>query len=207
MNLMKSIAILSLSVFIYGQTSAQKKTPPKQVSKPISITSIAKPTASDTSAMLEHNKMYDCFLDTNYVCFENYMAPELLAFFSDKVKANFTDVMRGQVQSFGDLSFAKHKTTRVVQSVFENGQYQKIIESILEMEIEETKMVSLSYTIAFSKDNTNWKFMRLSSMPIKQMYEAFPVINKKFRIPENQIFYKKTLEQVLKTYKIKYRTS
>ncbi len=162
-------------------------------------------TSYNSQAMQAATAMYTCFVDTDYVCFKNYMLPDLCTFVQEKMNMDFLEFLKLELNGMPGLSFGKQKTTRVVQSINTKTGYQKIIETLLEIIIDGKTTTSLSYSIAFSNEGTDWKFIRIPKSSKKNILSMFPSINKNLRFPENQNFTNKTIEQVEKNYKIKYK--
>jgi hypothetical protein len=196
--------VLIIVAFASLNTLAQKKNQ-KQVPKKVQTQ--LQDTTYNTNAMLETAKMYQCFVDTDYVCFKNYMLPDLCDYILKVAKVDIIELTKTEMKNIEGLTFTNNKITRVVQSVKTKTGYQKIIESLLEMNIGGNLSTSLSYSIAFSNDGTTWKFMRISNGSQQSLCEIFPIIDKRLKLPENQNFLGKSMVDVGTKYKIKYKTN
>ncbi len=166
--------------------------------------SIIAQTDYDTQALQAHSKMYNCFAQKDYDCFVNFMAPELIAFVKEKTGKDFIVFLQAELDGMGDIRLIEAKSIKVLQSVLKNGQYQKIIESALHMYQDSIDIVSLSYSLGFSVDGGQWRFMRLNNIPMEALRQIFPMVDENLLLPKNQIFYDKDMKQVLKSYTTQY---
>jgi effector-binding domain-containing protein len=148
-------------------------------------------TLHSAAALKEHAKMYQCFKNKDYDCFVNYMPLALKDFVKEKVGTDIKDLITKELDNLDNVVIGEAKTLGVIQSMTNDKvklKYQKVIESLLEMKIDTVNMLSVSYTLGFSENGTDWTFMRLNDMPLNYLLPIFPMTDTSIRLPKNQMF-------------------
>jgi predicted XRE-type DNA-binding protein len=161
-------------------------------------------TIYNGNALRQHSEMYNCFIKADYACFTNFMAPELIQFVKEKAGLEFIELIEKEMSAMKDMQIGGQKSVKVLQSIKTTTQYQKIIESLLEIKMGEINMVALSYSVGFSADGKLWKFMRLNGMPEDQLFELFPIIDRGFKLPMNRTLTETTIAEIDGKYKTQY---
>lgn len=143
-----------------------------------------------------------CFNSRNWGKFTDFMHPKVIEMVGSKDQ--FITFIDEQMKSMDMMEVKKHEVGEVLQIVKEGKEWQALVTSMMEMQMDTLTVSSISSNVAFSFDEgQTWKFVRVSNGTEESIRMRFPTISKQLRIPYNQTKFT-TLDELKKDLVLQY---
>lgn len=133
----------------------------------------------------------------------SYMHPSVVEMIGGK--ENFVSTLQQTMKALETAKFDVFKNGRVLQVIKENGEYQCVVESFMQMTLNGVMITGSSYDLAFSTDGESWTFLRIDqTLTPETIKQLVPELSPDIKLPKSQFQQDKTLEEFMKTYQLEY---
>lgn len=149
------------------------------------------------------DSMIALFKRRDWKTYANYMNPVVITIAGGK--EGFVQILQQQMKILDNADMQIYKVGKILQLLKLKDQYQCIVESFIQMKINETVVSGSSYDIAISGDGDTWTFFRISeTVTTAQIRQILPDLSPDFKFPRSQMQPGKTLEEFMSTYDLEY---
>ena len=146
--------------------------------------------------------MIALFKRKDWKTYADYMNPIVIEMLGGK--DGFVKYLQEEMKFLDETDMQIYKAGKILQLLKINGQYQCIVESFMQMKMNEITISGSSYDIAISDDGVKWTFSRITeSATAAQIRNIFPGLSPDLKFPRSQML-RKTLEEFMITYELKY---
>jgi hypothetical protein len=149
------------------------------------------------------DSMIAIFKRKDWNTYSTFMNPVLIEMMGGKDA--FVLFLQEQMKVLENANVQIYKSGRILQFLKTKDQYQCIVESFMQMKIDELIVSGSSYDIGNSNDGKIWTFFRITeTVTPAQIKELFPELSPEFKLPRSQMQPGKTLEEFISAYNLQY---
>jgi hypothetical protein len=147
------------------------------------------------------DSMFSILKRGDWKAYAGYMHPVIIEMSGGKEK--FVQTLSG-LDVLKQVSFDVYKPGKILQLVKTDKEYQAIVETFMQMQVNGTMVSGSSYDVAVSSDGKKWTLFRLEEKYTPAMIrETVPGLSPDLKFPKSQMV-GDSLEKFLLTYELQY---